>query len=38
VELIGQHQSVATLADWAGTIGYEILTSMGARYYRRYKS
>ncbi|MCP9481612.1 alanine racemase [Shimia sp. CNT1-13L.2] len=38
VELIGQHQSVDTLADWAGTIGYEILTSMGARYYRRYKS
>lgn len=38
VELIGLHQSVDTLADWAGTIGYEILTSMGARYYRRYKS
>ncbi|MBE1290915.1 MAG: alanine racemase [Rhodobacteraceae bacterium] len=38
VELLGQHQSVDTLADAAGTIGYEILTSMGQRYHRRYKS
>ena len=38
VELLGQHQSVDTLADAAGTIGYEILTSMGQRYQRRYKS
>ncbi len=37
VELLGQHQSVDTLADAAGTIGYEILTSMGHRYHRRYK-
>ncbi|MBO9398386.1 alanine racemase [Shimia sp. R9_1] len=37
VELLGQHQSVDTLADAAGTIGYEILTSMGQRYQRRYK-
>ncbi|KUF11395.1 alanine racemase [Pseudoponticoccus marisrubri] len=36
MELLGQHQSVDTLADWAGTIGYEILTSLGARYARTY--
>ncbi|WP_435137906.1 alanine racemase [Pseudopelagicola sp. nBUS_19] len=37
VELLGQHQSVDTLANAASTIGYEILTSMGHRYTRRYK-
>ncbi|MFD1341411.1 alanine racemase [Litorisediminicola beolgyonensis] len=36
VELLGRHQSIDTLADWAGTIGYEILTSLGNRYARRY--
>ncbi|MDA7424111.1 alanine racemase [Thalassococcus lentus] len=36
LELLGRHQSVDTLADWAGTIGYEILTSLGARYARTY--
>ena len=36
VELLGRHQSIDTLADYAGTIGYEILTSLGARYNRRY--
>ena len=36
VELLGQHQSIDTLADAAGTIGYEILTSLGDRYDRRY--
>lgn len=36
VELIGLHQGVDTLADWAGTIGYEILTSLGGRYARSY--
>jgi alanine racemase len=36
VELLGQHQSVDTLADWAGSIGYEILTSLGNRYARSY--
>ncbi|MGJ8604939.1 MAG: alanine racemase [Marivita sp.] len=36
VELLGQHQSVDSLADAAGTIGYEILTSLGSRYERRY--
>lgn len=36
LELLGPHQSVDTLADWAGTIGYEVLTSLGARYARDY--
>ncbi|MCT4608151.1 MAG: alanine racemase [Pelagimonas sp.] len=36
LELLGQHQSVDTAADWAGTIGYEILTSLGHRYDRVY--
>jgi alanine racemase len=36
LQLMGQHQSVDTLAGWAGTIGYEILTSLGARYKRVY--
>lgn len=35
LELLGRHQSVDTLADNAGTIGYEILTSLGNRYSRR---
>ena len=29
-------QGVDTLAEAAGTIGYEILTSLGPRYTRRY--
>ena len=36
VELLGRHQSVDTLAGWSGSIGYEILTSLGHRYERRY--
>jgi len=36
LELLGRHQSVDTLADNAGTIGYEVLTSLGPRYARRY--
>ena len=36
LELLGRHQTVDTLARNAGTIGYEILTSLGARYTRRY--
>lgn len=36
LDLLGPGQSVDTLADNAGTIGYEILTSLGARYARRY--
>ncbi len=34
--MLGPHQSVDDLADVAGTIGYEILTQLGARYARRY--
>ena len=36
VELIGPHCDVDTLAGQAGTIGYEILTSLGRRFARRY--
>ncbi|RWE72640.1 alanine racemase [Mesorhizobium sp.] len=36
VELIGPSQSVDDAAGHAGTIGYEILTSLGTRFYRRY--
>lgn len=38
VEIIGPHQSPDKLASDAGTIGYEILTSLGSRYMRRYIS
>lgn len=34
--LLNEHQSVDAVADAAGTIGYEILTSLGARYSRQY--
>jgi alanine racemase len=36
VEILGANQSVDDLAISAGTIGYEILTSLGARYKREY--
>ena len=36
VELLGPHQSIDDLAAAAGTIGHEILTSLGSRYRRRY--
>ncbi|EKD61075.1 MAG: hypothetical protein ACD_54C00413G0001, partial [uncultured bacterium] len=36
LDIIGPHQSADELADIAGTIGYEILTSLGSRYVRRY--
>lgn len=36
LDILGPHQSVDQLADAAGTIGYEILTSLGARYKRVY--
>lgn len=35
LDLIGPYQGVDDLADRAGTIGYEILTSLGARYARQ---
>jgi len=34
--VIGPHQGVEQLAAQGGTIGYEVLTSLGARYQRRY--
>ena len=36
LQLLGTYQGIDTLADNAGTIAYEILTSLGARYMRRY--
>ena len=35
-EIIGPHQSIDDVAAQAGTIGYEILTSIGKRYKRTY--
>lgn len=36
LDLMGTMQTVDQVADAAGTIGYEILTSLGTRYKRRY--
>lgn len=36
MELLGEHQGADDLANDAGTIGYEILTSLGGRYERIY--
>lgn len=36
LSLLNEVQTVDVLADKAGTIGYEILTSLGSRYKRRY--
>jgi alanine racemase len=36
IELIGPGHTVDDLAAEAGTIGYEVLTALGARYHRRY--
>lgn len=36
VEVLGPHQDADALAAAAGTISYEILTGLGARYERRY--
>ncbi|MEM6812118.1 MAG: alanine racemase [Pseudomonadota bacterium] len=38
IEILGPHQTVDDLADNASTIGYEILTSLGQRYERKYIS
>lgn len=37
IELIGEHYGVDDVAADAGTIGYEILTSLGRRYHRVYR-
>ena len=34
LDILGPHQGIDALADAAGTIGYEILTSLGGRYRR----
>ncbi|MFX0540287.1 alanine racemase [Roseovarius sp. S4756] len=36
VSLLGPDQGIDDIGDAAGTIGYEILTALGARYTRRY--
>lgn len=36
IELIGPNHTVDDLAAEAGTVGYEILTALGKRYYRSY--
>lgn len=36
MEVIGPNQSADDIAEAAGTIGYEILTSLGNRYHRHY--
>jgi alanine racemase len=36
LDILGPHQTVDDLAEIAGTIGYEILTSLSPRYARRY--
>ena len=36
MEIIGTHTTVDEAATAAGTIGYEILTSLGSRYHRHY--
>jgi alanine racemase len=36
VTLIGREHPIDALAAEAGTIGYEVLTSLGRRYRRRY--
>jgi len=38
IEILGPHQGVDALAGACGTIGYEILTSLGHRYGREYLS
>jgi alanine racemase len=38
LEILNEHQEVDDLAAAAGTIGYEILTSLGGRYERDYNA
>lgn len=38
LQLLGRYQSVDTVAGYAGTIGYEILTSLGGRYTRIWRT
>lgn len=36
VDLLNDELTVDEMADWSGTIGYEVLTALGGRYERRY--
>lgn len=36
VELLNDELTVDDMAEWSGTIGYEVLTALGGRYERRY--
>ncbi len=36
VQVLNEHQTIDDLAEIAGTIGYEVLTTLGQRYRRRY--
>jgi alanine racemase len=36
IDLIGPDNPLEQIADSAGTIGYELLTSLGLRYHRTY--
>jgi alanine racemase len=38
LEILGPHQSPDDLARAAGTNGYEVLTSLGRRYHRVYRT
>lgn len=38
IELLGRYNTIDEMAESAGTIGYEILTSLGPRLHRRYHS
>ncbi|MGL6211820.1 MAG: alanine racemase, partial [Paracoccaceae bacterium] len=38
LDILGPNQTVDDLADAAGTIGYEVLTSLGPRYTRHYRA
>ncbi|WP_103255845.1 alanine racemase [Tabrizicola aquatica] len=37
LDILGPHQGVDALAEFGGTIGYEILTGLGSRYARRHQ-
>ncbi|TNC73772.1 alanine racemase [Rubellimicrobium roseum] len=37
LSILGPHQTIDQLADAAGTIGYEVLTSLGTRYARSHR-
>jgi alanine racemase len=38
IELFGRHMPIEDVARAGGTIDYELLTSLGARYERRYEA